>query len=123
MKYEHPTIQCETPAPGHYLISGHAPRPVLLAAGYLVPPGTVHISPELPSALLRAILEDRGDEKHDSEPGRVEGGTAGPARTFQPVVARAQARGQKTPQPAHAPPKPKGRRPKATATNPQPEAH
>jgi|GEM_PF-3335617 len=118
MKYEHPTIHCETPAPGHYLIHGHAPRPVLLGTGYLVPPGTVHISPELPSAVLRAILEDRGESVASAttseeptpatEPGPVESGTG-----FPPVVTGARGRSSKAAATAEAKPKAKGRRKKA----------
>lgn len=61
MKYDHPTIQLECPAPGHYIVTGHNPRPVPTEKGYVVPSGTVHISPEVPSELLFAILQDRGD--------------------------------------------------------------
>lgn len=59
MKFEHPTVVIDTPAEGHYVIKGHAPRPALTESGYLVPPDTVYISPECPTEALEAIIADR----------------------------------------------------------------
>lgn len=62
MNFDHPTIVIESPAPGHYLIKGHNPRPVLIEdVGHVVPPGEVYISPEVPTEALLAIIEARGD--------------------------------------------------------------
>ena len=50
----------EKPVAGHYIIGFNA-QPVMTDDGYLVPPKSCHITPELPSEILLQILEDRGD--------------------------------------------------------------
>ena len=62
MKYTHPTIAIDRPAPGHYIISGHAPQPVFVPeSGHVVPPRQCYISPEVPSEALQAVLDDRAE--------------------------------------------------------------
>src|SRR6187402_580029 len=77
MKYEHPTISIERSAPGHYIIRGHAPQPVLTEHGHLVPPPECYLAPEIPREALLAILEDRGELAG----GGVGGGEHGTYRT------------------------------------------
>ena len=61
MKSPEPNIIIDCPAPGHYVISGHKPSTVETPEGRLVPPKETYIAPELPSSMLFAVLEDRGD--------------------------------------------------------------
>jgi hypothetical protein len=62
MKYDHPNIQIAQPAPGHYVITGHAPASVFVEnEGTVVPLTVCYITPEVPADALRAILEDRGE--------------------------------------------------------------
>lgn len=77
MKYTHPTITIDRPAPGHYIISGHAPQPVFLPdAGHLVPPRQCYISPEVPSDALQAVLDERAAESGDKS-GSTKSGKGG----------------------------------------------
>jgi hypothetical protein len=61
MKIEHPSIQVETLAPGVHVITGHKPVVVHTEKGIFTPSEALHITPELPSEVLQAILDDRGD--------------------------------------------------------------
>lgn len=62
MKYQHPTVQIQSPAPGHFVISGHAPTSVFVEeVGHVVPPSECYVPPQVPSGALIAILEERGD--------------------------------------------------------------
>ena len=62
MQYDHPTLKVSSPAPGHYVIEGLPSASTSTEEGRLVHPLTVHIPPALPSDLLLAIVEDRGDK-------------------------------------------------------------
>ncbi len=62
MDYDHPTLKVSSPAPGHYVIEGLPSASTSTEEGRLVHPLTVHIPPALPSDLLLAIVEDRGDK-------------------------------------------------------------
>ena len=61
MKYEHPRIAVSSPAPGHYFIANIPASNAPTDEGLLVSPDVVHIPPSLPSDLLLAIVEARGD--------------------------------------------------------------
>jgi hypothetical protein len=61
MKYEHPRITVSSPAPGHYFINNIPASNAPTDEGLLVSPDVVHIPPSLPSDLLLAIVEARGD--------------------------------------------------------------
>jgi hypothetical protein len=61
MKYEHPRITVSSPAPGHYFIANIPASNAPTDEGLLVSPDVVHIPPSLPSDLLLAIVEARGD--------------------------------------------------------------
>lgn len=64
MKFDHPTIVIESPAPGHYIIKGHNPRPVYIEdVGHVVPPAEGYISPEVPTEALLAIIAARGESE------------------------------------------------------------
>lgn len=63
MKYQHPKVVIEQPAPGHYILKGHTPRSVFIEGeGRLCPPDFVHITPEVPTDALEAIIEDRREK-------------------------------------------------------------
>jgi hypothetical protein len=58
VKFEHPSIVVEQPAPGHYAIRGHNPGTVFIEGeGHVVPPDVCYITPQVPSELLIAILQ------------------------------------------------------------------
>lgn len=60
MKFDHPSIVIESPAPGHFVIRGHNPRPVFIEeVGTVVPPQECYISPEVPTEALLAIVSER----------------------------------------------------------------
>jgi hypothetical protein len=59
MKIEHPNLVIESPAAGHYIITGLQSGSTQTEEGRLVHPTAVHISPEVPSEVLLAIVEDR----------------------------------------------------------------
>ena len=73
MKYTHPKLIIEEPAPGHYVIRGHNPAAVQTDEGRVVPLDQCYITPEVPSEVLLAILADRGDSGPEGEPGPVMG--------------------------------------------------
>lgn len=59
MKYDHPNIAIEVPAPGHFIITGYPCKSVLTESGHVVPPPACYISPEIPTDLLEAIIAER----------------------------------------------------------------
>ena len=62
MKYQHPTISLDQPVPGQYIITGHAPAAYFIEeVGHVVPGQECHITPEIPSELLQAILDERDE--------------------------------------------------------------
>jgi hypothetical protein len=61
VKIKHPSIQVETLAPGVHVITGHKPAVVHTEKGIFTPSEALHITPELPSEVLQAILDERGD--------------------------------------------------------------
>lgn len=61
MQYEHPHITVSSPAQGHYIIDGLPSGNTMTDEGRLVHPTAVHIPPTVPSDLLAAILEERGE--------------------------------------------------------------
>ncbi len=62
MDYDHPHLKVSSPAPGHYVIEGLPSASTQTEEGRLVHPSSVHIPPALPSDLLLAIVEDRGEK-------------------------------------------------------------
>lgn len=77
MNYQHPTIKIETPAPGHFVIIGHAPKTVFIEeVGHVVPHAECYITPEVPSEALIAVLKERGDlPAGDEKPKRAKKAT------------------------------------------------
>jgi hypothetical protein len=74
INFEHPSIVVEQPAPGHYAIRGHNPGTTFVeGVGHVVPPDTCYITPQVPSELLIAILQDRG-QLVDIDPEKIEKG-------------------------------------------------
>ena len=69
MKITHPKLIIDQPAPGHYVIRGHNPRPVPTDDGLVVPLDQCYITDEVPSEVLLAILADRGDSGPDGDQG------------------------------------------------------
>ena len=69
----HGNIVIESPAPGHFVILGHCPASVQTDGGLVVPLDVCYITPEIPSDVLREIVNLR------------EGGT--PSSTVAPEVA------------------------------------
>lgn len=66
MKYEHATIKVTSPAPGHYIISGHAPATNSGVHGILE---ECYITPEVPTEILEQVLAERKEveEKRANE--------------------------------------------------------
>lgn len=64
MKFNHPTVIIEEPAPGHFVIKGHNPQSVFIEdVGHVVPPGDCFIPKEVPTEALLAIIEARTPDK------------------------------------------------------------
>ena len=86
IKFNHDKVVIEEPAPGHFLIRGHAPRPVFVEGeGHVVPPETCYVAPEVPSEALLAILEARGDMEPFA-PGTVESSEVEPELTEEEIA-------------------------------------
>lgn len=61
LKFEHPTVEIQTPAPGHFVIVGHNPASIMVPdVGHVVPSRECYVSPEVPSDALVAVLNERG---------------------------------------------------------------
>lgn len=95
MKYEHPTIKIDSPAPGHYVISGHAPKSVFIEdEGHVVPPRECYITPEVPDEALQAVLDARAAVRgEESAPKR---GRGRPKKEKLPVEPEKVAAGTQT---------------------------
>jgi hypothetical protein len=64
MKYNHPQIQVEKVAPGHYSVTGIPAQTFFKEGeGHTVAPNTLYISPAVPDELLEAILADRATQR------------------------------------------------------------
>jgi hypothetical protein len=64
MKYDHPSITIEEPAPGYLVIRGHQPKNVFVdGIGHFVPPDACVITKEIPADLLRAIADAKDGGK------------------------------------------------------------
>lgn len=59
MKYANTNIVIESPAPGHFVILGHCPATVQTDNGLVVPLDVCYIPPEIPTDLLREIINLR----------------------------------------------------------------
>jgi hypothetical protein len=60
--YKHATVVIEEPAPGHFVVSGHNPKPYRNEDGAtVVPMPQADIAREVPSCALIHILNERGD--------------------------------------------------------------
>lgn len=63
MKTEHPNLVISTPAPGHFVVSGHNPSSVFIEGeGHVVPMSTCYITPEIPTDVLLRIAATRAEE-------------------------------------------------------------
>ncbi len=75
MKYEHDTVTINEPAPGHYVIGGFRPKPIFIPkVGHVCPQEELHISPEVPTSALVAIIQARSAAALP-EPASTTGGT------------------------------------------------
>jgi hypothetical protein len=81
MKFDHPTIEIEQPAPGHYAVSGIPAAQVFIeGTGHVVAPNTLYISPAVPDELLEHILADRRAQQPKAAKGaRMVGSVSGDA--------------------------------------------
>jgi molybdopterin-guanine dinucleotide biosynthesis protein A len=80
MIHTHGNIVIESPAPGHFVILGHCPASVQTDNGLVVPLDVCYISPEIPTDILREIINLRN------------GGT--PSSTVAPEVVNDKGEGR-----------------------------
>jgi len=88
MKYTHPKLIIEQPAPGHYVIRGHNPASVQTDEGRVVPLDQCYITPEVPSEVLQAILADRNGQPPLTDPEVLvaSDGDSGPSGTLDAIL-------------------------------------
>ncbi len=74
--YHHPTLAVDSPAEGHYVLTGLPQQSVFIEGeGTVVAPQLCYISPAVPDDFLEAVLRDRADRRSrgvESAPATIE---------------------------------------------------